>query len=31
VIALPGILLFWWMMRIGMIDESLGTAGEEAA
>jgi PAT family beta-lactamase induction signal transducer AmpG len=29
VIALPGILLFWWMMRMGMIDESLGTAGEE--
>ena len=31
VIALPGILLFWWMMRMGMIDESLGSAGEEAA
>jgi PAT family beta-lactamase induction signal transducer AmpG len=27
--ALPGILLFWWMMRMGLIDSSMGTAGKE--
>jgi PAT family beta-lactamase induction signal transducer AmpG len=27
-IALPGILLFWFMMRRGMIDRALGTAGK---
>ena len=27
VLALPGIVLFWWMMRSGLIDRSLGTAG----
>ncbi len=27
--ALPGILLFWWMMRAGLIDASIGTAGKE--
>ncbi len=27
VLALPGILLFWFMMRRGMIDSALGTAG----
>ena len=27
VIAIPGILLFWWMSRIGLIDASMGTAG----
>lgn len=27
VAALPGILLFWWMMRTGLIDASVGTAG----
>jgi PAT family beta-lactamase induction signal transducer AmpG len=25
--AMPGILLFWWMMRRGLIDASIGTAG----
>ena len=25
--ALPGILLFWWMMRVGLVDSSIGTAG----
>ena len=25
--ALPGIILFWWMMRAGLIDASIGTAG----
>jgi PAT family beta-lactamase induction signal transducer AmpG len=28
-LALPGILLFWFMMRRGMIDAALGTAGKE--
>lgn len=27
VLALPGILLFWYMMRKGLIDRALGTAG----
>jgi len=26
-LALPGILLFWYMMRAGLIDRALGTAG----
>jgi PAT family beta-lactamase induction signal transducer AmpG len=25
--AVPGILLFWWMMRTGLVDASIGTAG----
>ena len=29
VAALPGILLFWWMMRVGLVDSSIGTAGIE--
>jgi MFS transporter, PAT family, beta-lactamase induction signal transducer AmpG len=29
VAALPGILLFWWMMRAGLIDRSIGDAGTE--
>ena len=29
--ALPGILLFWWMMRAGLVDSSIGTAGVEGA
>ncbi|MDB5693027.1 MAG: transporter [Alphaproteobacteria bacterium] len=29
VIALPGIVLFWIMMRMGLIDSSIGTAGVE--
>ena len=28
VAALPGIVLFWWMMRTGLVDRSIGTAGE---
>ncbi|ARS26297.1 MFS transporter [Sphingomonas sp. KC8] len=31
VLALPGILLFWLMMRAGLIDQSIGTAGTEPA
>jgi PAT family beta-lactamase induction signal transducer AmpG len=27
--ALPGIILFWVMMRAGLIDASIGTAGTE--
>lgn len=27
--ALPGILLFWWMMRVGLVDLSVGSAGKE--
>jgi PAT family beta-lactamase induction signal transducer AmpG len=28
VLALPGIALFWWMMRAGLVDSAMGTAGE---
>jgi MFS transporter, PAT family, beta-lactamase induction signal transducer AmpG len=28
VVALPGILLFWYMMRTGMVDRALGDAGK---
>ncbi len=28
VVALPGIALFWWMMRTGLLDAAMGTAGE---
>lgn len=27
VLALPGVFLFWWMIRSGLVDRSLGTAG----
>ena len=26
--ALPGILLFWWMMRTGMVDAAMGSVGK---
>lgn len=26
--ALPGIVLFWWMMRSGLVDAAMGTAGK---
>ena len=29
--ALPGIALFWWMSRAGLVDSSMGTAGEETS
>ncbi len=29
--ALPGILLFWYMMRTGMVDRALGDAGTAQA
>ncbi|AKH41251.1 PAT family beta-lactamase induction signal transducer AmpG [Altererythrobacter atlanticus] len=27
-LAVPGIVLFWWMMRTGLVDAAMGTAGE---
>jgi PAT family beta-lactamase induction signal transducer AmpG len=27
IVALPGILLFWYMVRVGLIDRALGTSG----
>lgn len=27
--AFPGVILFWWMIRSGLVDRSLGTAGSE--
>lgn len=30
-IALPGVVLFWWMMRTGLADVSVGSAGKENA
>lgn len=29
VIALPGIAIYWWMMRTGLVDASIGSAGTE--
>jgi PAT family beta-lactamase induction signal transducer AmpG len=31
IVALPGILLFWLMMRAGLIDQSMGNAGSASA
>lgn len=31
ILAVPGIILFWWMMRTGLVDEAMGTAGKEPA
>ncbi|UVO49306.1 MFS transporter [Sphingomonas sp. SUN019] len=28
-LALPGVALFWWMSRSGLIDQSIGSAGTE--
>ena len=28
ILAFPGIILFWWMMRTGLVDAAMGTAGE---
>ncbi|WP_295531297.1 MFS transporter [Novosphingobium sp. Chol11] len=30
-LALPGIVLFWWMSRSGLVDAAMGTAGEVEA
>ncbi len=29
VLTLPGVFLFWWMMRTGLVDRSIGSAGTE--
>ena len=29
--ALPGVLLFWWMWRRGIVDEALGSAGRSSS
>jgi PAT family beta-lactamase induction signal transducer AmpG len=29
VVALPGVFLFWFMIRSGLADDSIGTAGRE--
>ncbi len=29
VVAVPGIILFWWMMHTGLVDRSIGNAGTE--
>ncbi|QSR15740.1 MFS transporter [Novosphingobium sp. KA1] len=31
VASLPGIVLFWWMCRTGLVDQAMGTAGEDRA
>ncbi len=31
VVALPGVFLFWWMMRTGLVDQAIGDAGVEGA
>jgi PAT family beta-lactamase induction signal transducer AmpG len=31
IIALPGVILFWWMIRSGLADLSIGSAGKEGA
>ena len=30
-LALPGIAIYWWMMRTGLVDEALGSAGQADA
>lgn len=29
IVALPGVLLFWWMIRTGLVDQAIGDAGTE--
>ena len=31
VIAMPGVILFWYMMRSGLADVSIGSAGKEGS
>ena len=31
VLTLPGVALFWWMARTGLVDRSIGSAGVEQA
>jgi PAT family beta-lactamase induction signal transducer AmpG len=28
IVAVPGIVLFWWMIRAGLVDAAMGSAGE---
>ena len=30
-VAFPGVFLFWWMIRSGLVDRSIGSAGEQVA
>ncbi len=30
VLALPGIVLFWWMIRTGLVDSAMGSVGTDA-
>ena len=29
ILTLPGVALFWWMSRTGLVDRSIGSAGIE--
>jgi MFS transporter, PAT family, beta-lactamase induction signal transducer AmpG len=29
VVALPGVMVFWWMIRSGLADLSIGSAGKD--
>ncbi|OYY68859.1 MFS transporter [Sphingomonas sp. 28-63-12] len=29
IVAFPGVFLFWWMMRSGLVDQAIGDAGTE--
>lgn len=31
IVALPGVVLFWWMIRTGLVDQSIGDAGSAAS
>jgi PAT family beta-lactamase induction signal transducer AmpG len=31
IVALPGVVLFWFMIRSGLADLSIGSAGEESS
>ncbi|TCM21549.1 PAT family beta-lactamase induction signal transducer AmpG [Novosphingobium sp. PhB165] len=31
VASLPGMVIFWWMCRTGLVDQAMGTAGEDVA
>lgn len=31
IVALPGVFLFWWMIRTGLVDQAIGDAGTDAS
>jgi len=31
IIALPGVLIFWWMIRSGLVDQAIGSAATESS